>query len=165
MLEAIVRAREVRVRLAQIEALRLRHALLRAEIALADARGIKAGHEARIDEAGAPAAEHGFTVAEAQGRLAFAAGMRIQIREAEVHMRRANLARERVQDECDEASRHYRELLVRRETLISELARQRRKVRLRRLEREDEAMTEDRAMHRRETFERGASAWQGVSHE
>ena len=165
-LQDLVRIRELRARLAQLEAVRLRQELLRAEIAVADAKRVKANHEANIDQAsgvwGLPrnaggngaATPHGpengdaqvFSAAQAHERSAFVAGERIQVRHAEVQVRRAKLVQRHVEEESSDASKTYRELLLRRETLIKELNRQTRKRQLLRLERDDQSIAEDRAM-------------------
>jgi len=154
-LQTIVRVRELRMRLAQIEATRLRQAVSRAERALEEAQDIKASHEACIDSAYDLSDAQGFVASDAQGRMAYVAGMRLQIKDAEVQVRRANLARERAEEDSTEASRTYRDLMIRRETVLAELTRQRRKLRLRVLEREAEILAEDRMMSRRVALERG----------
>jgi len=170
-LQDLVRIRELRARLAQLEAVRLRQELLRAEIAVADAKRVKANHEANIDQASGvwesprtaggrnaggngAATNHGpengamqvFSAAQAHERIAFVAGERIQVRHAEVQVRRAKLVQRQVEEESNDASKTYRELLLRRETLIQELKRQTRKRQLLRLERDDQSIAEDRAM-------------------
>jgi hypothetical protein len=135
-LHGVVRVRELRARLAEIEVVRLRQALHRADVELMTAAQAKANHETNIERA--------FD-AWAAFTLDFITGERMRIRDAEVKMRRTRLARQRVQEDMDTASQAYRDLLLRRATLTNALNRQQRLLRLKRIEREDQTIAEDRA--------------------
>jgi hypothetical protein len=148
-LRDLCRVRDLRARLAQLEVARLRQALHQAAAELAAARRQKSLHEDSIHGARRRFSEArgevnaAFAAAEAQALVAFTAGARIRAHEAGVQARRAARANEQAEADADEAFQAYRALRLRRDAVADELARQLRKVRRMRMEREDEAMAED----------------------
>lgn len=151
-LRELLRVRALRSRLAQNEALRARHALARAASSAAEARRRKESYERLAEHASAMASgathdsgEACLLAGETHRLLEFAAGTRFRAHESVALIRRAELVRERAQEESDASSAEYRRLALRRESVLSQSKRMQRTVSARQREREEEARDEDRA--------------------
>lgn len=148
-LREVLRIRELRARLAQSTALRTRQALTRAEALVVEAHRRKESHEQLAQHAAAMASVAvldsgtGVLAGEAHRLLEFAAGSRFKAREHIAVIRRAELVRERAQEEADESSNEYRRLAMRREAVSLQSQRRQRAALARQREREEEAHSEE----------------------
>ncbi|MGH8239424.1 MAG: hypothetical protein ACREXP_20740 [Steroidobacteraceae bacterium] len=148
-LRELVRVRELRERLAQNEASRLLEETAKAQAAVADARNhqelyIRQAAHASMLASGA-AGQSEFSAADAHWLLDSAAGARVKAREAVALIRRAELVRQRAQEASDAASREYRRLALRHETVARRSQQVRREQLRRKLDREEETLIEEQA--------------------
>jgi hypothetical protein len=149
----VARVREARARLAANEAAQHRGAEARAQAALDQARRLQAHYEEVAAQASAAAAavhasdcsEVCFTAAEAQVLLSYAVGARLKAQEAAAPIRRAQLVCQRAQAAADEAGGKSRRAAQRREAVVSHWQENLRTARRHRIEREDEALVEERS--------------------
>jgi|HubBroStandDraft_4_1064222.scaffolds.fasta_scaffold105317_2 hypothetical protein len=148
----LVRVRELRARVASNEASQRRRASARAELALDQATRLQARYEAQAAHASALAsiAEPGRTGEEqlnawqAQQMLSYAAGARLKAQQSAAPVRRAQLVCERAIAAAEEAGLAARRANTRRETILSTLRARQRTAKRRQLEREQEALMEER---------------------
>lgn len=152
-LREVLRVRELRARLAQHEALRTRQALARAEGMVVEVHRRKEAHEQLAEQAAAMASgtvdDSGARVlaGEAHRLLEFAMGARFKAREGVALIRRAELVRERAQEEAEVSGDEYRRLALRRETVSLQSRHRQRAMFVRQREREEETRSEEHATH------------------
>lgn len=147
-LTVVLRARALRATLAQNEVTRQRQSLARAEAAVEAARQRKAAHEEQAAQAGAMLFGSGngaepLLAGEMHRLLDFAAGARFKAAECVALVRRADLARARVQEDCDAAREESRRHALRHASVATTVARTQGIEQRRRLEREGESAAED----------------------
>lgn len=150
-LARLVLVRDLRTRLAQTTVLRLQQAVTRAQVAIDAARVRKVGHEAQAAEASAAAcaerSDDRMLAADMHRLLDFAAGQRFKAHESAAQMRRAELVRQRAQEEVDGASDEWRRQALRRERVSDHAKREQSDTHRKLLEREDESIAEARTTH------------------
>jgi len=137
----LVRVRELRARVASNEASQRRRASARAELALDQAT--RASALASIAEPGRTGEEQ-LNAWQAQQMLSYAAGARLKAQQSAAPVRRAQLVCERAIAAAEEAGLAARRANTRRETILSTLRARQRTAKRRQLEREQEALMEER---------------------
>jgi hypothetical protein len=153
--QILTRLRELRARVASNEALQRRRASTRAQVALDHARQLQASYEAQATEASAlasmcdPKRGHQMHLSawQAQQLLSYAAGARSKVLQSAAPIRRAQLVCERTAVAADEAGRAARRASARRESVFSALRAKQRSAQRRQLEREHEALVDERWGH------------------
>lgn len=146
----LARVRELRAMLARNTAVRLREAVARAERTLEEACQRKENLENEAVQAVAQAcstAENSGASLPAADLLIWmnlAAGKRLQAREAAGQIRRAELVRDRAQEEFDEAREEYRRQAARYHALAAEADRRQQAASMLEEERAEENLTEER---------------------
>jgi hypothetical protein len=149
-LRDLARVRELRAMLARNTSVRLREVVTRAERTLEEACRRKESLENEAVQAVAQpcstAENSGASLAatDLHNWMNFAAGKRLQAREAAGQIRRAELVRDRAQEEFDEAREEYRRQAARCRTLAAEAHRRQQAASMLEEERAQENLTEER---------------------